>query len=345
VLPSPINNSSHLKNELASREHMEFRMVRQHVDRIQVSIKSKDKAYARMRDALNNRFEKAGVRSLKKRYVRKFKFGHVRFSLIYHRDYPFWFTLSIFNATDDIQVLLKEIMHLLNIAKYASVSQVEFALDLYPEIPWDLYDIELFAKGLVLTHSRSDSFKRIGRTMYQGRRGTVRRGSKGIRCYPKVAKGFYRVELQANKGLLRKEGITFESLPIRPSHISVFDHVQLRHGLDAASLPKLADLLAKRRLSRANYGERKMRIAGATLSNAFESLIACAITEDGTRLYGDLNARSVKPVAKQINYFKKIKEQSCITNQIDEYFPKRSIVDLFKGKFKAELSRKRIKLD
>jgi hypothetical protein len=113
------------------------------------------------------------------------------------------------------------------------LSKVEFSTDIFPTEPDNLEILlhKLFPK-MVLRDKLHGPSEIIGSTWYWTVGRTIHKGSFGIRGYPrgwdsKDEKDFLRVELQANQKLLKKTGLTIESLPINADTLSPFDYVYL----------------------------------------------------------------------------------------------------------------------
>jgi len=121
----------------------------------------------------------------------------------------------------------------------ASVTQVEFALDITPGSPALLGELtNLLQASLTMKHARAGSHSAKDTTHYLGKQGNVRQGTKGIRCYPKEGNRV-RVELQANRGLLGPKGVTIDSLPLAPDFIKVADYARLYRRLSSREVGKI----------------------------------------------------------------------------------------------------------
>jgi hypothetical protein len=324
---SPINKSSNLKKTDYVVCGIAVSKVSRHLDRIQFSVFNKINVYRMIEETFREVFEYLGTNKPKKdRIVNKFRFGDITLHLIRYlptnsfRSY--WFTISVSNPDDKIQ------MHLLEIFKRndcnVELSQIEFAVDFYPENKSDLFCLRHdLANSSVLRHSRLGSYREIGDypkvTAYQGRNGNIRKGSKGFKCYIKSQKGCVRLELNANKGLLRTCLIRTSSLPVRASDINIFDYITFRE-VDDQSLYKLIVSCCKKRwpgYSKLTGSRRAMKvyIMESTIFDAFEKSKYGSPTSHWTHL-------KFIPMAECINITKKLKRDYGFTNHPYEYFPK-----------------------
>ncbi len=321
-----VNNSLLLKNLPNDDTVIRLRGYRLHIDRIQFSIPSRCIRYGDFRDRLEKQFVFLRVEKKKNRIIRQYKHNEIRMQLVYYRNHQHWFALSVSDPSCDFQILIKQIFESLGVINSISVKEVEFALDLFPH-PSDLYDLAaVLSRSLVLKHARAGFCILKGTTMYQGTMGNARRGSKGLRCYPKE-EVLYRIELQANRAMLRSEGIAADGLPVQPSRVNIFDHVCLRRGVNQKCLRGLVRLVGRNSKPISGSAERWRRMAEAARARAIEHMILENVLWSGICPF-DLHTELAKPSPMQIDFFKKLKSKYGMTNQVDEYFPKADINEL-----------------
>lgn len=163
---------------------------------------------------------------------------------------------------------------------HSSVSQVEFALDFVPGSLKMLRELtDYLQSSLIMQHGRASSVKMVGTTLYIGKEGSVRQGTKGIRCYPKEGNRV-RVEVQANKAFLRGKGVTINSLPLAADFVNVEDYARFYHRL---SPQEMAKIVAKQIPSLAS----RRTLLAATVRADAEGLLAGLVVEqmDKIRLF------------------------------------------------------------
>ncbi len=315
----PYINISSLLNKLTPTPFIENVTVEQSIDRICIAMKNKKGLFRLIKNLFKVEFKYQGCKKRKAQgtLIYNYSYDNVNIRLIKYRNKPYWFEISVSDPSKDVQLIIKKVLENLECLKCeVSLHQIEFALDLYPFYRNSLYLLqESISHHLVLNHSRIDSFRQIGETIYQGRKGNVRNGSKGLRCYPKEEHSscFLRVELQANRKMIRRVGIDLNTLPIDPSHIDLFDYVSMRRGLDKDSLDKMCVAFRKKRL----------KMKSITLPP-----MSCRILEQGykSRILSDLGENPLfdkieAPVAVQISVFKVWKKKLGVSSQVDRFFP------------------------
>lgn len=207
------------------------------VDRIQLSVRNRKdnydlvlKAFEESLDFVSNTREpfKGGYRI---KWI--YKLNENRVYLIHYGAH--WFSILVVDPDDNVQLRLRDLIVSVVSPNDVSVSQVEFALDFYPDDPTKVDDLfATISHHVVLKRLRAGGAKRKKTTHYQGRKGNVRKGPYGIRVYPKTEHGhrFVRVELQANKPLLKRNGFSLLSFPISPDDLDVLDYVTFRRKFD-----------------------------------------------------------------------------------------------------------------
>lgn len=231
----------------------------QTIDRIQLSIDS------RCRDIIlacfKAEFAYRGQYADKGNWVWGFMFDRCQIQVVrYDPKKPYamkWTSIRMQDPSPLAQTKVAEIVKLaldtigLPYSSKASVTQVEFALDIVPDSLAELGDLaNLLQASLTMKHARAGSRSSKGTTHYLGKEGNVRRGAKGIRCYPKEGNRL-RVELQANRDLLGPKGVTIESLPLAADFLKVQDYARFYQRLSSSAVAKivtkLIPSLAKRR--------------------------------------------------------------------------------------------------
>lgn len=126
-----------------------------------------------------------------------------------------------------------------------SFSQIELALDFVVNSAAELDDVQEYINHHVsLKYSRSGSRRQYENTLYIGKKGVVREGSKGVRVYDPskkrdVVEDAIRVELQLNRAYLTANNITVQDMPILPDKIDVFNYIQFIDNIDAKIVDKV----------------------------------------------------------------------------------------------------------
>jgi len=222
----------------------------QAIDRIQISIDSR--CLEACLTCFKAEFESRGQKIAKGRTIRAFLFDGCLIELVTHPNKgshsQLWFFVAIHDPTTLAQEKVAEIIIMvldslgLPHDHSSSVSQVEFALDFVPGSPAMLRELtDYLQSSLTMRHGRASSVKMVGTTLYIGKEGNVRQGTKGIRCYPKEWNRV-RVEVQANKQFLKSRGVTITSLPLAADFIKVVDYARLYRRMPSR---EVAQIVAK----------------------------------------------------------------------------------------------------
>jgi hypothetical protein len=244
----------------------------------------------------------------------------VKFSYIHYRRKP----ENPFSTLNLRIVTLKDQYFLIDLLKdcYLSwINQVEFAMDIIPENESDLIPAyRSIDRGLVIPYSRVGCFRCVGRTHYwatknpkTGEEGYPHAGTKGLRLYlgPKEKPwGFVRLELQANrpliKKLIKKHNL---KLPIAPDAVNPFDFIEYR--LDFRD-DKAADLLYKR----SRGLPKRQDDEGQFQWNCIDLAVTCLIVDNSiTAQYEGYPA-----VAEQISDVRE--KLPFLKHRINDLFPK-----------------------
>lgn len=164
------------------------------------------------------------------------------------------FELTILNPDETSQILLLDILRpLLGLKVYqrpmAWLNQAEFGLDVFPLRKKELFKImEALRSKLTLHRAGEGSFGSFkGVTYYLGSDGTVWKGTRGFRIYPKAERSLARIELQANYKLLKRKNITLESLPLTGRSIDILEFLRYRDPVSNDGVKKLADSVERQR--------------------------------------------------------------------------------------------------
>jgi hypothetical protein len=208
-----------------------------------------------------------------------------------------------------------------------SFSEAEFALDFYPDRSSDLYRL-LYAlrNSVVLKHTRTRTFGCYGETFYQGLKGSVRAGSKGLRCYLTEQKAI-RVELQCNRSFLRRHRLT---LPISVDAVNVWDFIEFRRPAEVDSLTN-AVCKKKRPHSRMWPEHRRTAYRDAVrnvlMKQIHDAMVSKVISDDpmASDRTGEYPEYSFSiediPVSIQVDVFRDLKKQYHLTHQMGQFFP------------------------
>lgn len=156
--------------------------------------------------------------------------------------------VTLYDTTLEAQRSLNGILSL--ISRYKSswfdevmLNQVEVSYDFYASSDDNLELIKKYLNHhLVMKYARDKSYSWYFDTLYIGRKGYIRKGSKGARSYEKFEGGecFYRFEMQYNRPFLKKAGISIQDLPLDPLLFQTFEQVYLYDDLSGRSLKNLA---------------------------------------------------------------------------------------------------------
>ena len=310
-----------------------FSSIKTSIDRIAISFRDDGfVTFDLIKGSLDYRFPFVNCKKGKKGHiVYRYKDGSSNIFLVkypYNPDrYRNWNLIALTDPNASLQTKIKDILEThIEKQSHMSLSQVENPLDFFNS---DNKDIKMTFNILnhhsVLRNSQENSFNQYVDTFYQGKNGNARKGSKGSRSYTKTENDetFSRIELQANRLLLKKLGLNVSSLPIEPEDINPFQYIEPRQGLNASSLDKLSTTLAKRKHKSTRDNPNFSNISLSSFKDIYSILI---LAEMGCHSPSDLSS---VPVAKQINIFKKFRREAGITNQVDQFFPKMTWEELF----------------
>jgi len=277
------------------------------IDRLQFTL---DNRYAgAFMGQLKSLFEYIGHTWDGRKFIRKFSnkqslIEFVRWGRRGFNDYA----LIVHDPDIELQEILSRVMGTCPMR----LSQMEVAFDFIPDYPCDLYDLRrIMTDGIVLKYSRPGCYVNYSGlefrgTEYIGKGGVVRRGSKGLRVYNKQKDGrlFLRMELQFNRPLIKKYGIT---LPVHADSFNLFDYVDYRGPLDEDRLLKVLRKKWRSPIERASDVEmlRSLEFCG------IYSWILTQITFSG-----------LGPVCDQMSRFKQNLERDNLAHRVSEFFPR-----------------------
>ena len=193
-----------------------------------------------------------------------------------------------------------------------SLNQCELAVDYYPSEGESIVDLgKKLISMLSITHSRIGMLNDYIDTVYFGKDGNVRAGSKGIRCYPKPETGAYRIELQLNRKVLRSFKLSPYRYPL--DEFSPFSYINFRRPINTDGLIRLHNtVLRKKGLSHRSEFANAVRLA--LTRNDFDCRY-CEKKNCTHFLYGPL-------VQCQIDAFKRIVKRTGLKYGVDYFFPK-----------------------
>ena len=269
--------------------------------------------------------------------IREFEYGGSRIQLL--RYYPpspaTFFSVAICDAVNEVQDAVRDIIYSAlpyhgAATERVKISQLEFALDFYPADPRDLGLLtRLLSYSTVLKYSRAGSFRSVKSTTYQGNKGDVRTGRKGLRIYPKPKNNseYVRLELQCNRRMIRKHHIDLLTLPISPDHIDVLNHVDFRRGLDSESVDKLTTVVMHEKFPVLKKGTIRTRFSSKRRIDRWK-VRRRAFRSQVSRIAGDYSImppipdlREDRPVAEQISKFKALKKSYGFNTLVNQVFP------------------------
>lgn len=120
----------------------------------------------------------------------------------------------------------------------ASFSQIEVALDFIVDSEYSVDEVQDWINHHIsLRYSRAGSRKQYIDTLYVGKKGNIREGSKGIRVYDpsgkrKLNEDMVRVELQLNRAYMTGKNMSISDMPVLPNVVDVFSHIQFIDDID-----------------------------------------------------------------------------------------------------------------
>jgi len=318
VPPDPFNNTEKFKKSVLK--------IKRLIHRMQFSISYK--YHEQIIQSFKEHFEYKGVRKTKRRTIHRYKLDNslIRITLYDDKESCWWFSININNVNGEV---FRKILSLLYLSvpfidrKSISLSQCEITYDFYPREGVNMYmfGIEL-TKGLVRRYSKIGVFNSNDWTQYYGNKGDVRKGSHGIRCYPrnkKSVKGipeFIRYEFQANRGVLKKYAL---SKTFSPFDIDLREYIEFRQSLDEGMKLKLTNAICKKKnIDLTDKSSMKSRIQLSCIMREF----SCHACKKYDWCYYSENDFLLAPVTCQINAFKIVKKKVGITHQVDCFFLK-----------------------
>jgi len=307
-----------------------------HIDRIQLSISSKMGSYGYLRTILERDFIRISVKADKitnTRKIRCYQFPGSHLQLIsYGSDKNYYLSVILQDPNPESQSLLRDILMTLPHSEIY-LHQIEFAWDFYVEnkiqaksLKWSIDHNIVLKYSQVDCYSRSQCDSQIQnffskeRTCYQGNKGNVRNGAKGLRLYIKSdgTGSFVRVELQANsKWIKDKLKLNIGNLPINHTHLDFSECFVFRKGLTTETIQKLTNRIFKN--NRKESLLPMTDLARKARKAAERNLIVRQITNDGAAACYE--EYELPPVCKQISGFKKVKNKYGFSNQVNQYFP------------------------
>lgn len=314
-----------------SSDAIRLKKVASHLDRIQLSVFGSDIWYSLV-DHLTNIFGKpktSRTGSKTKKLVKQFNYSNGTFEVVRYINRRRVISISISDPDDTIQHRLVKVLSGFPIS--VSVSQVEFAIDFYPERQSDMVILQLnLSRVLYLKHSRVYCYnekcgdvvdQRAGcrtTTSYLGLTGNVRKGSKGVRCYGKRDEAVVRVELQSNRRLLKRLKINLPDLPIGANDIDVFDYLELRR-FDDKLWGTLNDCCCKKNWPGfTKMNELRKAMCGDAMDSGIRRTFARNTFKPGNFHPLDLD---MTPVAQAISAFKELQKEYGFTAHWQSFFP------------------------
>ena len=304
------------------------------IDRIKLNIRYRPLTFNKILSRFKQQFTYKNTDKDQTRLIRSFTYSGKLIQLVEYLTPGsfFWFPITIHDPDEEIQLLVRDIIfdstpkHWI-VSDKVKVSEIEFALDFYPEDLKERYALNYFLDYLlVLKFSRVGSYRAIKTTSYQANSGHIRSGSKGLRIYPR--RRYVRVELQLNRKMMKSFGLELSSLPIDPRDASVLDFVDIRKGLDGAGTERLTDSIIKKacpqfkqKYARGDSNKRNILI-WRTKRQAYRSLVANIVSEY-QHAPCDIISDPIydRPVAAQLSRFKELKKKYGLTTKVNDVFP------------------------
>jgi hypothetical protein len=197
------------------------------------------------------------------------------------------------------------------------LSQCELAMDFYPADGVSLETLaELLFSSVSMKNAQLDAINIVHTTAYLGTDGNVRNGSKGLRCYPKPEIGAYRIELQANRKLLKQFDLFADGFS--PLAINPRQYIQFRQALSDHYYQLLFKAICKKKgVDTTKYSQLSNTMLEKRIYMSEFLCMNCDKYVDCYRI-GDEGM----PVACQINAFKAVKKRFGLSQQLDALFPR-----------------------
>ncbi len=291
-----------------------------HIDRIQLSVK------ARFYDVVINGLEKSlcplvqKYKYEKRQDIKKFRKKNIKINVIrYAGDRGHeaqWFVINLFDPDEECQKLINTILAVpisldCSANRIVSLSQIEFAFDFYCT---DRKDQRLLLEAIqhtaVLTGMREGAYRKLESTVYQGNKGNVRTGSKGLTIYDKRTKtsSIVRMELRLNRPFLLRNGMNVDLLPLSPDLIDIFDYVTFKKGIDSQGLNRTVTKIVNQRLK--HWETKPSKIAQRTLRHCIQQSVVTALSAGNTG-YPWCDPLDMKSVVEQRDYVKGLASKYC----------------------------------
>ncbi len=198
-----------------------------------------------------------------------------------------------------------------------SLSQCEIAMDFYAVEGVSIEEIgRKLVSSITMKHARVDFFNTRDTTAYFGHKGNARTGTKGLRCYPKLENGCFRIELQANRKILREFELSSNFYPL---DIDPRQYIEFRSPLNESGYQKLCRAVCKKKgVDLKNITPMHTLVMRKIHLREF---LCLHCDRYGDCLYAEIEPTS-KPVQCQIDAFKTVKKRFELTHGIDHFFPK-----------------------
>lgn len=248
-----------------------------------------------------------------------------------------WIRVDLVRPDEALQRSIRALMLKVSFMADTYISEVEWAYDFFPADRRNLIRLRrALTHGLVIPFAKrkaaEKTFTRIGAEDLIGptdvwasggdkRHQSGRGAEKGITCYDKPQEGpyFVRVELLANRPLLRDLKIGIKSLPIKPEAVNILDHIAFRRGIENDGLWKLINAIAKKKWG-LDWAKGDWNMAKKARFRALHH-----------RLETELNPEE-HPVAYQMDRVKaEINRHGLSTNLTDKLFPKIDAPSAYRG--------------
>jgi len=334
-----VNKYNYLNSDSYHHDIIKLSRIHSHIDRIQFSVKYSPITYNVLLKHLENNFNHCKTFKVNHRLIKRFDLDTISIQVVRNfssqNDFAEqWVQVSISNPSDDVQRYFADLFHDIfpETSKSVSLRQVEFATDFYPEDPDDLFDLRMILQSSIyLRYSREKSSKKVKTTLYQGKNGNVREGSKGLRIYPKYEydEKFVRVELHAMRPFLKNNNFDISSLPIHSDDIDIYSFIDFRSGLTSVTRDKFVESLMNKCFPKTvrhhkypdkynpsdSFKYRGIKAAQCRLANFIHSDCGDNPAQFFPKDY------DVRPVADQINAFKRIKDENELSLQDSTLFP------------------------
>ena len=191
------------------------------IDKMKISARQPDLYYQKVKEFFSDKFIFNATNKVNSNIVTSYYYEDKEIQLILYgtKNKSHFFSIIIHDPDYKTQSIVRDILMSLSndISDTVYLTQIEFDLDLYFDDHSNLYLAKsIVDKNIYLRFSRRNSYLNIETTEYQCKDCNVNKGTKSLRCYPKNQNNgkFERIELVANRNMIKKLNLDLCSMPI-----------------------------------------------------------------------------------------------------------------------------------